>query len=180
MLTKLTIAGMISVAVLAAAGRASSVSAQYPTPNGNCVITTLATASGIGSSIDITVTVRDENGNPLANVPVPLSITNQPGSDASVAAGSTTTDASGKITGKLNLGSTGGLVEVTATASGLSCRATVSAGTSAVASDVNLPNTGTGTSTAGDALPDGLVATLLAGMGAAAAGAALRRRAKSN
>jgi hypothetical protein len=43
-----------------------------------------------------------------------------------------------------------------------------------------MAHAGTGTSAAGEAMQSGLVATLLAGMGAAAAGVALRRRAKSN
>jgi hypothetical protein len=179
MLTKLTIAGMISVAVLAAASRAGSVSAQYPPPTGNCVITTSATTSAPGSTVTITVTVRDENGNPVANVPVPLSITKQPGNDASVTAGSTTTDAQGKVTGTLNLGSTGGIVEVTATASGVACSASVTAGTAAVAPAVALPSTGAGAIAGGDAMPRGIVAMLLAGIGAVVAGAAVRRP-KSN
>jgi len=180
MLTKLTIAGMISVAVLAAASRAGSVSAQYPPPTGNCVITTSATTSAPGSTVTITVTVRDENGNPVANVPVPLNITKQPGNDASVTAGSTTTDAQGKVTGTLKLGSASGIVEVTATASGVSCSASVAAGAAAVLPEVALPSTGTGATAAGAAMPRGIAAMLLAGIGMVAAGAVIRRTAKSN
>ena len=180
MLTRLTIAGMISVAVLAATVHAAGVSAQYPPPTGNCVITTSATAGAPGSTVTVTVTVRDSNGNPAANVPVPLNVTKQPGTGASVTPANATTDASGVATGTLTLGSTGGLVEVTASPSGVSCKASVTAGTAAVAAGVNLPSTGDGATASSTALPHLLAALLLAGAGAVVVGAGLRRSARGS
>ncbi|MBI5285044.1 MAG: hypothetical protein HY874_08125 [Chloroflexi bacterium] len=177
MLTKLTVAGMISIAVLAAVARTETgtVSAQYPPPSGNCVILTSATTATPGGSVNVTVTVRDVDGKPLANVPVPLVISQQPGGDASIVPGATTTDANGQVTGTLNVGTASGVVEVSATASGVACRASVVSGKGEVAARVDLPNTGTGPTAGDGVMPSGLLAILLAGLGTVVAGAALRR-----
>jgi hypothetical protein len=175
MFTKLAIAGMLSVAVMAATVHAGSVSAQYPPPTGNCVILTSATAGAPGSTVNVTVTLRDGNGNPIVGAPVPLNVTKQPGTGASVAPISPSTNASGVATGTLTLGSTGGVVEVTASPSGVSCRASVTAGTAAVAADVALPNTGDGATASSSMLGQVLAAMMLAGFGIATAGVGLRR-----
>lgn len=177
MLTKLTVAGMISIAVLAAVARTETgtVQAQYPPPNGNCVATTSAATAAPGGSVIVTVTVRDVDGKPLANVPVPLVVSQQPGGDASIVPGATTTDANGQVTGTLNVGTASGVVEVSATASGVACRASVVNGKGEVAARVDLPNTGTGATAGGAAMPSRLALIMLAGIGAVAAGAALRR-----
>jgi len=177
MFTKLTVAGMISVAVLALVARTGTgtVSAQYPPPNGNCVATVSAATAAPGGSVIVTVTVRDVNGNPLANVPVPLSITQQPGNDASIVPGATTTDANGQVTGTLNVGTASGVVEVSASASGVACRASVVNGRGEVASQVGLPNTGTGAAAGDLVMPSALLAIVLAGFGTVVAGVALRR-----
>lgn len=174
MLTKLVVAGMVSVAILAATAPSRGAHAQYPPPNGNCVITTSASAVAAGGSVTITVTVRDASGNPQSGVPVPVNITRQPGSDASLTLGNSTTDANGKVQGTLKLGATGGSVEVTASPPGMSCKATVTVGTTTVASEVGLPNTGEGSS-AGGAGSMLWISLALAAAGAFVAGVAIRR-----
>ena len=174
MRTKLIVAGMVSVAILAATAPSRGAHAQYPPPNGNCVIVTSASASAPGGSVNVTVTVRDGNGNPSANVPVPVNVTRQPGTDASVTVGSSTTNASGVVSGTLKVGTTGGAIDVTASPAGMSCKATVTVGASAVASEVALPNTGAGSSSGGTS---SIVwaSLMLAVAGAFVAGMGLRR-----
>ena len=165
MLTRLIVAGTVSVAILAAWAPARGANAQYPPPNGNCVIVTSASAAVQGGSVTVTVTVRDGNGNPQANVPVPVNVTRQPGSSASVTMDSSTTDASGTVRGTLHVGTTGGTVEVTASPAGMSCKATVTLGTTTVAPQVALPATGAAHE------PDNIGSTLWASVALAAAGA---------
>jgi len=175
MLTKLIVAGIVSVAILAATAPARGVHAQYPPPTGNCVIVTSATSAAPGSTVTVTVTVRDSNGNPSPNVPVPLNVTRQPGGDASVTPGSATTDANGMVSGTLKVGTTGGAIDVTASPAGFSCKASVTTGTSTVASDVALPNTGAGDTT-GSSTASVVLASLMLTAGAAVAAVGLRRR----
>ena len=177
MLTKLVVAGMVSVAILTATAPTRGAHAQYPPPTGNCVIVTSASSAAAGGSVDVTVTVRDGNGNPSANVPVPVNVTRQPGADASVTVGSSTTDASGAVSGALNVGTTGGAIDVTASPAGMSCKATVTVGTAAVAREVALPNTGAGSSPNGNAAFV-WVSLIFGAAGALVAGMSLRRRSR--
>ena len=174
MLRKLVVAGIVSVAVLGAMVFTQGAHAQYPPPVGNCVIVTSATSAVAGGSVNVTVTVRDGNGNLQSGVPVPLNVTRQPGTGASVNPSSGTTNTNGVVTGVLNVGPTGGAVDVTASPAGMSCSATVTVGAQAVESQVALPNTGTGAG-AGSATPILLASILLAAAGAVAAGIGLRR-----
>jgi hypothetical protein len=177
MFVKLVSAGIISMAILAATVATQSAHAQYPPPTGNCVIVTSASSAAAGGAVQVTVTVRDGNGNPSANVPVPVSVTRQPGGDASVTVGNSTTDASGSVSGTLNVGTTGGAVDVTASPEGISCAATVTVGESAIAPEVALPNTGVEASSGG---PGALLwaSLALAAAGALVAGFGLGRTAK--
>jgi hypothetical protein len=177
MLMKLFVAGMVSVAILAATAPARGARAQYPPPTGNCVIVTSASAVASGGSVTVTVTVRDGNGNPVANIPVPVNITRQPGTDASITLVNSTTDANGQVTGTLYVGTTGGQVEVTASPAGLSCKATVTVGTITTAPGVLLPSTGAGIGS-GRALSAIGVSLSLAAAGAFVAGIGLRRRSR--
>lgn len=174
MLMKLVVAGVVSVAVLTVAVSTRGAHAQYPPPVGNCVIVTSGTSAPGGGSVNVTVTVRDGNGNLQSGVAVPLNVTRQPGTGASVTPPSGTTDASGVVTGVLNVGSTAGAVDVTASPAGMSCSATVTVGTQAVESQVALPNTGTGGSAA-DATTILFASILLLAAGAVVAGIGLRR-----
>ena len=176
MIGKLTVCAALAAAIVAVATQRSSVSAQYPPPTGNCVISSSASTAIPGSSVAITVTVRDASGTPVANVAVPLSVASQPGSDASVATGSSATNASGQLPGTLNVGTTSGVVVVTASPAGTSCSASVVTGAGEVAGAVTLPNTGSGAS--GTPVPAaGLAVIALGGAGVIAAAVAMRRRA---
>ena len=176
MFTKLTIAGTIAAGILfAATAHAGSVRAQYPPPQGNCVVTTSATTQATGGSVTVTVTVRDATGNPVANTPVTLAVTKQPGSGATITPASGSTNASGQISGTLNVGNAAGAVEVTATPADTSCRASVVSGQGAVAAEVALPNTGDGASVGGASTAMLALIGALAVGGSLAAAAGLRR-----
>ena len=175
MIGRLTVCAALTAATLALATQ-GSVFAQYPPPNGNCVISSSASTAIPGSSVGLTVTVRDASGAPMANVAAPLSVASQPGNDASVSANSSATNASGQLSGTLNAGTAPGVIVVTASPSGTSCSASVVTGAGQVAAAVALPNTGTG--------PDGTTGSgarfaviTLAGVAGLAAAAAMRRRA---
>jgi hypothetical protein len=177
MFSKLTIAGLISSAVLVAAFHAGGAHAQYPAPNGNCSVATSATTTNANGSVTLTVTVRDVNGNLASNQAVTLQVTKQPGSDATVTPNSGVTNAQGQITATLHSGSKAGVVEVSASPASTGCAASVVVGSGEVASEVNLPNTGTGATAGGDS-PFAPIALAVALAGAALMGAgALRRRA---
>lgn len=174
MFTRLSIAGIAAALLLVAATHVNSASAQYPPPSGNCAITVAAAQAAPGGSAAVTVTVRDVNGNPVANSPVTVTITSQPGNDASLAMNGATTDANGVLGGTLHVGSTAGSVKIGATPSGNACSAEVVVGQGQVASQVNLPNTGTGP--AGNEAPSALIALLLvAGAAVVLAGVGVRR-----
>jgi hypothetical protein len=68
----------------------------------------------VGDTVDLTVTVIDDAGNPVSGVECAFSITSQPGSDASLGADSGTTDENGIAAVSLDVGSTPGVIEVTA------------------------------------------------------------------
>lgn len=176
MFTKLSIAGIASAAVLLVATYGSA-SAQYPPPNGNCVVTVGSARVDAGASASVQIVVRDVNGKPVPNAPVTVVVTKQPGSDASVTLNSSTTDANGVLTGTVKVGSKAGVVEISATPQGIACSAQVVAGQGAVAPEVALPSTGTGAG--GDGGASGMLVLLVAaGLGVVAAGAAVRRAAR--
>jgi hypothetical protein len=72
-----------------------------------------------GETVDVTVTVTDDAGNPRAGVACTFAIISQPGDDASLGATEATTDENGQATVPLNVGSTEGTVEVQADCEGL-------------------------------------------------------------
>ena len=169
-------AGAVIAAALVFAAYGGVASAQYPPPEGNCVLSLSSTTVPPGGSAGVTVTVRDVNGNPLANTNVTLSITKQPGAGASVTPASATTDANGMVTATVNAGTTGGVIEVTASAPNVKCSGSLAAGSSAV-EVVAAPNTGTGdASRRAGASPLAAALVLLAAGGAAVALAAARTR----
>ena len=156
-------------------GSLAVASAQYPPPVGNCVVVADATATDEGGTAKLTITVRDLDGNVVAGEPVTLSVTNQPGADASVVADASATDANGVVTATLNAGSTPGLVEVTATTAEVSCRASVTVQGGEVEGVVELPETGSGPTASSGV--EGTVLLALAG-GSVLVGVGLRRRAR--
>jgi CSLREA domain-containing protein len=93
-----------------------------------------------GETVDVTVTVTDDAGNPRSGVACTFSILSQPGDDASLGATEATTDENGQATVPLNVGSSEGTVEVQADCDGLTEVLAVNVG-----AEVLAPETGTGT-----------------------------------
>jgi hypothetical protein len=119
----------------------------------------------VGDTVDVSVTVEDENGNPAEGVACTFAIVSQPGSDAELASATGTTDANGVATTELAVGSTPGTIEVRADCEGLSEVLEV------VVGPAGLPETGrSGTST------DALAPALLGAAAVAAAAFATARR----
>lgn len=175
MLTKLTIGGMVAVAVMLAAPHAMRVSAQYPPPEGNCVISTSATTTDPHGSVGVSVKVLDINGKPVPGVPTSLSISRQPGSGAALTANRSATDGSGVVTGALAAGANAGVIAIGAQAGAASCAASVVVGEGAVLAAVELPDTGAGATADGDS-PATLAVFLLGTLGMVVMASALRLR----
>ena len=178
-----------------ALGARSRAAAQYPPPIGNVTIVVSDGSAGVGQDVLVTATARDENGNAAAGASCTFRIAQQPGTDASVAAGPFTTNADGQVTTTLHTGSTAGPLVVegscvradcpgaTGGATGLiagqtgctiSANATVSVGQAAPAAGppASLPDTGTG----GGADGGGWLAWAFLAAGAAALLTALAMR----
>jgi CSLREA domain-containing protein len=122
-----------------------------------------------GDTVDVTVTVLDENGAPVVGVACVFSILSQPGDDASLDSTEATTDENGQATVPLSVGSSEGTVEVQADCEGLTEVLVVNVGAAVLA-----PETGTGTR---DRLPTGALGlgALLAIIAAASLFSAARR-----
>lgn len=125
--------------------------AQYPPVTGNVVLAAEDTTPDLGEEIAVTATLRDENGDPVADAQCIFSIAEQPGEDASVAPGPFTTDAGGNVSTTLDTGSTGGTIVVEAACGELSALVSVTAGAAAAppgsipaAPPASLPDTGSG------------------------------------
>jgi hypothetical protein len=142
MLGRLALAA--TLATFAFAGAFATASAQYPPPVGNCVVTASATATDEGGAVNLTITVRDLDGNPVAGEPVTLTVTSQPAGGATVTPDASATDAAGILTATLHVGEVPGLVEVTAETADVSCRTTVTVLGGEVEGVIELPETGTG------------------------------------
>jgi hypothetical protein len=80
--------------------------------------------------VEVTCTVLDSAGAPVANEPCTFTIVAQPGSDASLGAASVTelTDGDGVATATLYTGSTPGLIVVEVEAQGVSSQVSVATG----------------------------------------------------
>lgn len=177
MVTKLIAGLLMSLAVGAAvASQSGRALAQYPPPQGSCVVTTSASVVNPHDAVDVGVTVFDVNGNPVPGVVTQTSVSRQPGSDAVLQGGAATTNASGMASATLDAGSTGGSIGLSARTDAVSCAATVIVGEGAVLGAVRLPDTGSGSRGHGDSLA-AFGAFLLGVAGVAAVGAAASRRA---
>ncbi len=100
---------------LAALALASAVQAQvYPPPVGSLTVTSESTTAPTRASIELTATVRDEQGNPIAEQDVTFTIVSQPGDDASLASLSRTvrSDQNGVARVTLFTGSTPGRIVI--------------------------------------------------------------------
>jgi hypothetical protein len=109
------------------AGWLSTALAQYPPPAGTVTAASDTEAAPTGSSVDVTCTVLDTAGAPVAGEPCTFTIVSQPGTDASIGSTSLTklTDANGVATATLHTGSTPGVIMVEVEARGLSSQVTV-------------------------------------------------------
>ncbi len=115
MKTKMALRSLLAAAVAMLVGGVFSSSAygDNPPPNGSVEFEVSDTTAEPGEDVTLTVTVLDVDGDPVANAACTISITDQPGSDASVAQDSAETDADGEITGELDVGGSLGSVIVT-------------------------------------------------------------------
>ena len=86
----------------------------YPPPVGSVTVASASTTPLAGDSTELTATVRDNEGNPIADQDVTFSITSQPGNDASLGSLSKTvkTDQNGVAKVSLFAGSTPGNIVV--------------------------------------------------------------------
>jgi hypothetical protein len=176
MFTRLTIGGLVAAAAVTLLGaRAGGVRAQYPPPEGSCTIATSSTTPDPHSSVAVAVTVLDINGNAVPGVATGLSISRQPGTDASLSGIAPATDSSGVAKGALQVGTSSGVIGLSAHTDVVFCAATVVVGQGAVLAAVNLPDTGTGPATHGDASA-ALVALVMGSLGIVAVGSALNWR----
>ncbi len=175
MLTKLAVGGLMAAAVaLAIASQGSGVSAQYPQSEGSCVITSATTAEPHGS-VGVSVTVRDVNGKPAPGVPTSLTISHQPGGDASLSGNAPATDSLGVVKGTLNAGSSSGVIGLNAHTAAVSCAGSVVVGQGGVLAEVALPDTGAGAGSHGDS-PAVFAAFLLGAIGVVGVASAMSWR----
>ncbi len=180
--------GVLAVVTMLLAGAFSRTAlADYPPPNGSVAFEVANTTVAPGQGVALTLIVLDAAGNPVANATCTMSITGQPGSDASVTQNSAETDANGGITGSLNVGGSLGNVVVTAVCPvGPGSSEVLSAsGTVVVAGAIgpasppaSLPNTGMGVASGGAGSWFAQLAIALAAAGAVLlASGAIRRTA---
>ena len=141
MMGRLILAGAAGAALLFAA-QIGTASAQYPPPSGSCAAVSSTTISVPGGSVDLTVTVRDANGNPLPGGNVVVTIVRQPEGGATLDPASGIADANGQFKTKLTLGAGSGTVEVAVDCGDVETSVSVVSG--AVAEVLVPPQTGFG------------------------------------
>jgi len=138
------------------------------TPGGGVELTVEDGTVTAGGEVDVTATVVNESGDPLAGVDCTFSIFSQPGNTATVDAGPVTTGADGTATTTLHAGNTPGTVEV---------RAECGQFTDVLEVTVSPSLPGTGAATSSDGMSSWLIALLAGAATLATAGcAALRLR----
>ena len=177
MLTKLAVGGlMAAMAALAISSQSGRVSAQYPPPEGSCVIRTSATTTEPHGTVGVSVTVLDVNGKPVPGAATSLVISGQPGGEgASLAGNAPATDGQGVVSATLAAGGASGVIGVSAHAAAVSCSGAVVVGQGAVLAAVALPDTGDGAAATGDS-PAVFATFLLGAIGVVSLGWAVRRR----
>jgi hypothetical protein len=122
-------------------GLPGGAQAQYPPPTGSVTLLASDATPAVGQSVVLGVQIVGPTGAPVAGESCTFVITQQPGTDAVVAAGSVTTDAAGRAETTLNVGSTAGLIGVQAQCGEFSALTSVVA---SAAQAVSLPATGEG------------------------------------
>jgi hypothetical protein len=129
---------------------------------------------GPGQEIDVTVNVLDAGAQPVAGATCTFSILSQPGDDASIYPGPVTSDAAGNARTRLQVGTTGGTVEIAAACGDATNTLSLEVeGNSDDAAEppASLPDSGAGPNDS-DSMRAVLVA-LLAGIGLSTAGTGL-------
>ncbi|MEX1253946.1 MAG: choice-of-anchor Q domain-containing protein [Dehalococcoidia bacterium] len=152
-------------------GAAEPTPTEPPDGNPNVDVTVSDDTPEVGDTVDISVNVTDDAGNPIAGVECAFEITSQPGDDAVLEAETATTDENGTATVGLSVGNTPGTVEVTA-----DCGDFGSEVLEVTVGAAGLPPTGAGGTdgSSSDALAV-ILAALAAGATLIGAGFALRR-----
>ena len=115
--------------------------AQYPPPTGSVTLSVSTATPEVGTSVVLGVQIVNPTGTPVVGASCSFAITQQPGTDAYVAAGPVATDVAGMAETTLNVGSTPGPISVQAQCGELSALTSVVAG---AAQAVALPATGDG------------------------------------
>ena len=136
----------LGLATALMAALAAQAMAQYPPVRGNVVLSAGAGNLALGGRTTINATVVDEAGHAVAGLSCTFSVARQPGNDASVGHGPFTTDATGRVSTTLNVGSAVGTVIVEATCGELSAAVSVVASCpqTPAAPPTSLPGTGAG------------------------------------
>ncbi|MBI1884978.1 MAG: Ig-like domain-containing protein [Chloroflexi bacterium] len=169
---------LVATLALAAAPVASET---YPPPVGSLSLTSSATTAATGSLVTLSVTVLDNDGNPVEGAEVTFRIVSQPGDDASVGSLkiTKTTDEDGIATADLNTGTTPGSIIVETISGEKTSRLTIEVGEG----EEGVPSTGSEPAAGGGGPAVWLIALLAAGGAALTGGGALlvmaRRRARS-
>jgi CSLREA domain-containing protein len=140
-----------------------------PDGNANVDVTVSDDTPEVGDTVDISVSVTDDAGNPVAGAECTFAITSQPGHDASLEAETATTGEDGVATVGLTVGSTPGVIQVTA-----DCGDFGSEVLEVTVGVAGLPETGAGA----DGSSSGTLAVLLAVVAGALALAAAGLRAR--
>ena len=155
-----------------ALGLIAQASAQYPPPVGSVVAGVSDSTPDLGDAVEVTATVLDASGHPLADVECTFRIAEQPGSDASVDGGPFTTDSEGNVSTTLDTGSSDGTIAVEASCGELTALVSVAAGASvpppAAEPPASLPDTGSGGGGNGVPWHYWLIAAAVVGLGSLA------------
>ena len=114
-------AAIMAIVLVIQVAHVSTVSAQYPPPNGNLVCTTDVKVS-VDSMGKVSATLTDSAGAPVPGEQVTFEIISQPGG-ASLVDHMVTTDAAGVAMTKLLTGDNTGIVSISATTESAECRA---------------------------------------------------------
>jgi hypothetical protein len=111
-------------------GWLSTALAQYPPPAGTVTGAADADVAPTGGTVEVTCTVLDTAGTPVAGELCTFTIVSQPGTDASIGDGTVTaiTDADGVATVTLHTGSTAGVIVVETEALGVSSQVSITTG----------------------------------------------------
>jgi hypothetical protein len=126
-----TLVFLATMAILVyTAGWLSTALAQYPPPAGTVTGGSDTATAPIDESVELTCTVLDTAGAPVADAPCTFTIVAQPGTDASIGSLSVTklTDANGVATATLYAGTAAGVIVVEVEAQGLTSLVVVTAG----------------------------------------------------